>query len=529
MHRGRAFAATICLITAVFLFGCGDPVQEPMQTAEATASATAEPTPIVTEELPMPVETVELYGQKFPIDLDTLIITEPVSDLAPLFDTLMRFPACCSVEIPICYDPSAAEEGLAAFYEEWNALKTRYPDITFSEAILIGGEPAETLTAYALPASADLNGEIRAVVSLCPALETLDLSGTAASDEAVAAACQEAPGVRILWTDAVYGASASDTETLSFSGEQDPETLMRYLACFPALKEVDLSETTLSEEQLNAIGDRFTSVAFHRTVLLNGTTRDSFTETLELSRARIDSYEDFSDAIGRFPKLKRLELYECSLSNEQLAAIRDRYPGVKVVWTVYVGGWRVKTDAIAFSTKQLKNNTNRLKSDQAQALCYCTDLMALDLGHNDLTDIEWIRPLTNLQVLILSDNQRLTDISPLADLKRLKYAELFFTAISDISPLADHKDLLDVNLCFTKVTDVSPLLSCGKLERILIGCATAEYVEKESISALQNAFPNAQIDIEVLNSTSAGWRTHPRYDAYIEMFDTNKPVAPFLP
>ena len=53
MHRGRAFAATICLITAVFLFGCGDPVQEPMQTAEATASATAEPTPIVTEELPV--------------------------------------------------------------------------------------------------------------------------------------------------------------------------------------------------------------------------------------------------------------------------------------------------------------------------------------------------------------------------------------------------------------------------------------------------------------------------------------------
>ena len=44
-------------------------------------------------------------------------------------------------------------------------------------------------------------------------------------------------------------------------------------------------------------------------------------------------------------------------------------------------------------------------------LQYCTDLIALDLGHNGIDDLSWLEPLQNLQLLILSDN-RMKDITP---------------------------------------------------------------------------------------------------------------------
>lgn len=523
MRKVRAFLPIICLLlSTAFLFACKNPEEKP-------ANETAEQ-PTAPAETPQPVETVELYGQTVEADVDLLVLSAPVEDLKPLSEALLKLPACRSVQLTRSFDPALNEGGLTAFERDWADLKTRFPDVVFTDTLLIGGEPGETLRAYTVPAAAPLSEEIRTVASVCPALETLDLSETEATCEAVAAAEQDAPGVRIVWKDAVYGASGSDTEALAFTGEQDPEALSAYLCCFPALAEVDLSETTLSDEQMNAIADRFSTVAFRRTVLLNGTPLDSFTEELDLSGAKIDSYEAFSDAVGRFPKLRKLALHDCSLTNEQLAALRDRYPDAGVVWTVRFGRWSVATDAIAFSTKQSSYSTDRLRSKDAQVLRYCRDLIALDLGHNNLSDLEWITELQNLQVLILADDRNLKDITPIGTLSKLKYLELFMNVyITDITPLANLSELLDVNLVYTGITDVSPLLSCKKLERIWLGEAVAAQIGKEGVAALQNAFPNAEYDLISAGSTKLGWREHPRYFAYTEMFETNQPVAPFLP
>ena len=519
----------LMLLTAAFLFGCENSkapaaetaVEQPQKPAETAAAVTAEPTETV--------GTVELYGQTVSADVGILVLSEPVGDLFPLSEALAHLPDCRSVQMTRNYDPMQSEGGLAAFEREWTVLIERYPAVAFSDVLLIGGEPAETRSVYTVPAAAPLSEEIGAVVSLCPALEQLDLTETEATSEAVAAAEQDAPHVRILWTDALYGASASDAETLAFSGAQDPEVLSRYLGCFPALSEVDLVETTLSDEQMNAISDRYPAIAFHRTVLLNGTPWDSFAEELDFSHAQIDSYQAFSDAIGRFPKLKKLALHYCSLTNEEMDALRDRYPDAGVVWTVWFSHWSVAKDAVAFSTKQSGYTTNRMQTKDVQVLRYCRDLIALDLGHNDITDISWITELKNLQLLILSENRKITDITPIGSLKKLKYLELFLTHVEDISPIANLSELLDVNLIITHVSDITPLLSCKKLERIWIGESVAQRIGKEGIAALQNAFPNAEYDLESTGSTKKGWREHPRYYAYMEMFDTNQPVAPFLP
>jgi len=522
MRRARVFFLIVCLLTAAFLFACKEPTEEPVS---AATEQPAEPM-----DTPAPLETVALYGQTVPADLDLLVLSEPVDDLLPLSEALAHLPECRSVQLIRRFDPARFEGGLTAFERDWTDLKMRYPDVVFSDTLLIGDEPSETLRTYTVPATAPLSDEIRTVATLCPMLETLELSETVAASEAIAAAEQDVPGVRILWTDAVYGASASDTDTLTFSGEQDPETLSGYLSCFPALTEVDLLKTTLSDEQMNTISDRFSSVMFRRTVLLNGTPWDSFTEELDLSGAQIDSYEAFSDAVGRFPKLRKLALHDCSLSNEQLAALRDRYPDAGVVWTVRFDRWSVATDAIAFSMMQHGLNNNRKHTEDVQVLRYCRDLIALDLGHNDIADIGWITELKNLQVLILADNWSLKDITPIGTLTKLKYLELFMNIyMTDITPLANLSELVDVNLVVTGITDITPLLSCKKLERIWLGEVVVRQIGEEGVAALQNAFPNAEYDLVSAGSTKRGWREHPRYYAYMEMFETNQPVAPFLP
>lgn len=528
MRKSRGFRPIVCLLGMVFFFACGEPANRSEETAVLQPTETAAPT-VAVEDTVKPSEPVVLYGQEIPADAEKLELSEPIDDLSPLSDALARLFECRSVQATRSFDPAKTTGGLAAFERDWDLLQQQFPDVAFSGGLLIGGEPSETVTAYTVPASAALSEEIRAVVSLCPALETLDLSEAEVSTEAVAAAEQDAPGVRILWTDAVYGASASDAESLAFSGAQDIETLSAYLACFPALSEVDIVDAALSEEDGRMLCDRFPSVAVRRRVTLNGEPVDSFSESLDLSGAKIASYEAFSDALRYFPKLTRLLMHDCSLSDEQLASIRDRYPNVDVVWTVRFGRWSVATDAVAFSTMQSGYTNYRLHTDDAKALRYCRDLIALDLGHNDISDVGWITELPHLQVLILADNRKLKDVTPIGTLSDLKYLELFLTGVEDISPLAHLSELLDVNLFITHITDITPLLSCKKLERIWLGEKVAAQIGKEGVQNLQNAFPDAQFDLVSAGATKLGWREHPRYFALRQMFEENIAVDPFLP
>lgn len=531
MRTPRIKRWIVCALLLCALTACAGrdeaPVEAPVPTAAMKtpepADLPASPEPVGPAETSAPVETVSLYGQVFPANAASIAIDGPVDDLAPLFEALGRFPKLREAALNRAVDPN---RGLAASEAEWDALTEAYPGIAFTGGLLIGGEPVDTLSAYAVPASADAGAEIAAALRLCPALETLDVRAADVSRGTVA---ETAKRVRVLFTDAAYGASDSAAETLSFAGAQDPDVLTAYLCCFPKLKEIDLTETALSEEQGNALCDRFPALAVRRAVTLNGERIDSFSETLDFCGAKIASYEAFSDALRYFPKLERLIMHDCSLTNEQLKAIKDRYPEKGVVWTVHLGRWSVETDAVAFSTKQGDGNDHRLRSDKAQALRYCTDLIALDLGHNDLTDIEWIKELKNLQVLILADNRNLRDISAIGELKKLKYLELFLTSVGDISPLQNLSELLDVNLIYTPVKDITPLLSCKKLERIWLGEQVAARIGKEGAARLTDAFPNAQFDLISVGSTKLGWREHPRYFAFVRMFDENVPVDPFLP
>ena len=79
-----------------------------------------------------------------------------------------------------------------------------------------------------------------------------------------------------------------------------------------------------------------------------------------------------------------------------------------------MGEWTLRTDVTNFSTANLTKIPDPTYSEIEQ-LRYLTDIVALDLGHNNLPPLDFLSGLTGLRSLILVDCG-ISDISPLATL-----------------------------------------------------------------------------------------------------------------
>jgi Leucine-rich repeat (LRR) protein len=69
-----------------------------------------------------------------------------------------------------------------------------------------------------------------------------------------------------------------------------------------------------------------------------------------------------------------------------------------------------------------------------RALRYCTELRALDLGHSQISDTSYLAYMPHLQYLILAECYT-PDLTPVGELKELKWLELFQNTAADVSPL----------------------------------------------------------------------------------------------
>lgn len=319
----------------------------------------------------------------------------------------------------------------------------------------------------------------------------------------------------------IYGLSVREDVTeldLSVCTIDDISNIVDSLKQFPKLKNVNLSDQKLTQELQYELLDKFPNVSFVWDVEIADKLVNSNIETLDISKAKINDLNIFKNSLKLLPNLTYLDMSDCNLSNEELATLREEFPNIKIVWTLHFGIWKTKTDAVAFSVLITTFNYTRMTSKDIEILKYCTDLQALDLGHQAITDVSFIADtFPELRILILADN-KITDISPLAKLKHLHYLELFMNRVTDLSPLIACNELVDLNLCYnTTLSDISPLLNNDfpNLERIWISHCR---ISSSNYKALFAKYPNAKINAYGAGSTNDGWRTHERYYAMINMF-----------
>lgn len=312
-----------------------------------------------------------------------------------------------------------------------------------------------------------------------------------------------------------------DLEVINLNNLPKDELLIKKLELFPNLKEVIIETQELTREEKIELINTYPNVFFKYNIKLFDIDLSSYSEELNLSNKRDISYNELHDAIKLLPKLKSIDLSNTNLSNEEAEKLREDYPNIKIDWIVHLNNkWSLRTDAVTFSVLVTNFNYKRMTSKDIEVLKYCTNLKALDLGHQDITDISVIgNYLPELRVLILADN-KISDLTPLAKLKHLHYLELFMNNITDLTPLAECTEMVDLNVCHNyKLSNITPILNYTKLERLWISSCK---ISQSDYSVLRQKYPNVQMIIkDNYTSTGSGWRTHTRYYTMINMFYNN--------
>ena len=195
--------------------------------------------------------------------------------------------------------------------------------------------------------------------------------------------------------------------------------------------------------------------------------------------------------------------------------------------TLEINGLKIRPGMTAFSTLKGRQEPRYTTEDVAGPLTeYCPDLLALDLGHNDVSDLSFLKAWPKLRRLIIVDSKTpVTDISALAELDDLEYVELFMQNITDISALAGKTRLIDLNLAHNDIADLTPLYSCTGLKRLWI--SYNRRLTKEQIDAFQAAMPECRVVTGEWSSTGRGWRETaqgrvPHYDILMKSFESGE-------
>jgi len=225
---------------------------------------------------------------------------------------------------------------------------------------------------------------------------------------------------------------------------------------------------------------------------------------------------DLRNFLTVMPHLRKLDIFSYRASMEELEKLFEDYPNISFGCRVPIGPQSVRTDATAFSTLK-GGKTKRFDSEHFDRLRYCPNLLAIDLGHNKIDDVSFLKYFPHLKVLILADNQ-ISDLSELVSyVPELEYVELFLNNISDISPFTSLKHLRHLNVAHNQIEDLSPILEMPQLIRCWV--AYNRFPEEQK-QMLIDAMPDTRFEFTTYSSTAGGWRWRPSryYEAIHKMF-----------
>ena len=223
-------------------------------------------------------------------------------------------------------------------------------------------------------------------------------------------------------------------------------------------------------------------------------------EEIDLSGMEIESAAWVEERIRDMPKLQKVIMCDCGLGDEEMDGLNRRYDGIRFVWTVRIGNISVRTDTNYFAPVVTGDHVT--ERDMGP-LKYCTDVVAIDLGHMAVYTCDWAEQMPNLQYLILADTG-VSDISPLASCKNLIFLELFLTAVRDYSPLLSCTKLEDLNLCYS-YGSAEPVKQMTWLKRLWWDGNPYE------TKGLEAYLPDTECNFSSGSSTGGSWRLGERY------------------
>ena len=233
-------------------------------------------------------------------------------------------------------------------------------------------------------------------------------------------------------------------------------------------------------------------------------------------------WDTFYDFLSRLPDVEKVDLFATTIDYERITDLNERFPDITFGMTMRIQDHILRTDATAFSTLHDVNSTKH-STKYLSLVRYCTNLYALDLGHNLLDDCSFLYDLPELRVLIIGINP-LQDITPIGSLEHLEYLEIFHAKIEDISCLTGLHHLMDLNFVKNYIQDITPVMEMKSLRRLWIywyNYRDSRDPDPGLVARIREALPDCHVDAQS-TSTKGGWRLHPHYDTLYRMFRSGK-------
>ena len=331
------------------------------------------------------------------------------------------------------------------------------------------------------------DGELE-LLQLLPELKTLHLKNPEADPETVAQLRSTYPKVDISWEVEIAGVSfPDDTKEVDLSAVLESST-------------AQTAAGTAAGTQ-TAAGAQTTTKTQTTTGAATGT--QSTKETKSTAPAVTLNLEDLEKKMSYLSDAKQVFLGKCGLDNEELAALRERVrDSYKLVWTVQLGKkLTARTDDTTFMP--VREHVYYFLDEDAYNLRYCEDMLCVDVGHMGLTNIDFVKGMPHLQILILAHNGQLQDISPISSCKELIFLELDWSAVKDFTPLVGCTSLEDLNIGLT-YPSVEPLMQMTWLKNLWM-------VDRGGAYQLSQALPDTKIVATANATVGAGWRNLPNY------------------
>ena len=365
-----------------------------------------------------------------------------------------------------------------------------------------------------------------------PEVQSVDLTGVAMSNKNKASLAAACPDVTFIWTVKLGNAVIDSTDTVmdldAPYGEVKLSEIATALKALPNVQRVVMYKYRPKFDTLRTmLLDVYPDVKFEYSAKVGNcvvTTKDTVLD-LDSAYGQV-KLSEIATVLRYLPDIRHVSMFKQHPTLEQMRTIlMEPFPEVTFDWTMQWEICRVRTinlrsDATAFSTLKGRMEPRYTADELWEYLQYFPEIVAVDVGHNNVSDLTFLTNYPGLKVLICVDSQEpLRDLSPLAELRELEYLELFMQDITDLSPLAGHDKLIDLNLCYNNITDLSPLYSCTSLRRLHISCNPN--LTQEEVNKLKEKLPNCVVETRTTESTGAGWRENSRYKTIKNMFDSN--------
>ena len=416
--------------------------------------------------------TVTIDGREYPQDTAVVSISGITEEEINLLTYLPELTAVTAVG---CRTP-----------EQMTRLRDFCQEKGLSFALRFGTKTYPD-TVQELDVTGVTDGELE-LLQLLPELKTLHLKNPEADPETVAQLRSTYPKADISWEVEIAGVSFPDDT-----------------------KEVDLSAVLESSAAQTAAGTAAgtqtavgaQTAAGAQTTTKTQTTTGTATGTQSTAPAVTLNLEDLEKKMSYLSDAKQVFLGKCGLDNEELAALRERVrDSYKLVWTVQLGKkLTARTDDTTFMP--VREHVYYFLDEDAYNLRYCEDMLCVDVGHMGLTNIDFVKGMPHLQILILAHNGQLQDISPISSCKELIFLELDWSAVKDFTPLVGCTSLEDLNIGLT-YPSVEPLMQMTWLKNLWM-------VDRGGAYQLSQALPDTKIVASADVTVGAGWRNLPNY------------------